>query len=287
VEERPPSRRRSRWEVDRARSPRRLHIKSLAANPLNPRDYPEEEIDELAETFKLVGQLQPILVVPRTLYLEAHPDQKESLGTAEWVVVAGNRRLAAAKKAGLEWVEILVSPNLDSSNKIDEAIVIENTQRTPIPPLREAEILRDIQIRESLSLRELATRIGKSHAYVQQRLDLLHLIPEFKELYTSKVIAFNVARRIAIQPEGKQREILASGPPYRSRSGPEAPPAGRAAVHPVSTGDGDALVGALREALRQLELADEPTSANGHVRAARRQIEAALAALQVPPVSDG
>jgi ParB family chromosome partitioning protein len=98
--------------------------------------------------------------------------------------------------------------------------------------LLEAEQLQRRLARPGQTVRSVGAAIGKSHAYVQQRIDLLRMIPEFQELLRRGEINIKTGRQLGIQPPEIQQQILAAGPPYSpaSRRPAEAP-----AGNPVST----------------------------------------------------
>jgi ParB family chromosome partitioning protein len=178
-------------------------------NPLNPRGDIDDELEGLVDTIRSIGYLlQPLMIVSRGAFLRVHPGQADSLGRAKWVVLGGNRRLAAARLAGLRRIDVN-EVAFDTEDEFRRAILIENSQRVNLSPLREAEELRELQ-RKGRTVREVAALIGKSHAYVQQRLDLLKLIPELGDLLESGKITFKAARTIATRaPEVQRAEFEA------------------------------------------------------------------------------
>lgn len=210
--------------------PTSLRLGELQPNPDNPRyDSDDPETIELAETMRSVGQLQPAIVVPRQDYLACYPQAQ--LDPAPWVVVIGNRRLAAARIADREALDVRVAVDIQSADDLEDRILIENIQRKDLPPLLEAERLQR-RLDQGITFRDLAAKIGKSHTYVKQRVDLLKLIPELQELFRAGQIRVKGARWLGTQPEEIQRGILAAGGPYDE---PDRPAVSGAAVNPVST----------------------------------------------------
>lgn len=210
--------------------PTSLRLGELQPNPDNPRyDADDPETIELAETMRSVGQLQPAIVVPRQDYLACYP--RAQLGPAPWVVVIGNRRLAAARIANREALDVRVAVDIQSADDLEDRILIENIQRKDLPPLLEAERLQR-RLDQGVTFRDLAAKIGKSHTYVKQRVDLLKLIPELQKLFRAGQIRVKGARWLGAQPEEIQRSILAAGGPYDE---PARSAASGAAVNPVST----------------------------------------------------
>jgi ParB family chromosome partitioning protein len=127
---------------------------------VNPRlDIDADALAELVASIKEHGVLQPLLVRPKA-------DGKG------YDLVAGARRLAAAKKAGLKEVPVHAA---DLNGGALAAAIVENVIREDLTPVEEAEALAELQDREKLSLRDLGKRVGKSKDYVAQRLRIREL----------------------------------------------------------------------------------------------------------------
>jgi ParB family chromosome partitioning protein len=196
-------------------NPTSLRLDEVQSNPLNPRyNEADPEVQELAETLTRVGQLQPALVVTREQYLQAYPDQRNKLGPEPWIVIVGNRRLAASRLAGRPALDVRVAADLDTAEALEDRILIENIQRKDLPPLLEAEHLQRRLNRPGETIRSVGAAIGKSHAYVQQRVDLLAMIPEFRDLLRSGEINIKIGRKLGALPVAEQQARLATGPPY-------------------------------------------------------------------------
>lgn len=194
-------------------------IDTVAPNPLNKRPAGgDDELAELAETIREHGVIQPLVVCSSARYLAEFPGQRGSLAAAaEWVVLIGNRRLLAARMAGRDEVEIVV--NDERVTSMYEVMLVENGQRRDLPPILEAEAMAEVLKAPSVSRRELARRIGKSHMYVTQRLSLLKLIPELRALFERGALTIERAREFGELPESEQRSIVAAGAPYRRSRG--------------------------------------------------------------------
>lgn len=215
--------------------PTSLRLDEVQPNPLNPRyTLDDAEVVELADTLRRVGQLQPALVVGRDQFLHAYPDQVTSLGPQPWVVIVGNRRLAASRLAGRPALDVRVAADLDTAEDLEDRVLIENLQRKDLPPLLEAAHLQRRLARPGQTIRSVGEAIGKSHTYVQQRLDLLRMIPELQEQFRAGKINIRVGRQLGALPEAEQRTVLAGGPPYE-------PPDRSAAVTPDETAVGQVV----------------------------------------------
>lgn len=193
-------------------------IEAVALNPLNKRPAgADDELEEMAETVRVHGVIQPLVVCSTEAYLAEFPEQREAVWGCTWVVLIGNRRLRAARLAPLHEVSIVV--NDEQVTSMYEVMLIENGQRKELPPLHEAEAMAEVLKSTSISQRELARRIGKSHVYVTHRLALRKLIPELREAMECGDLTIERAREFGELPEAEQRAVVAAGKPYRRLSG--------------------------------------------------------------------
>ena len=185
-----------------ALAPAAVPVSSIALNPRNPRDN-YQDVEELQASISEVGILQPIGVVRYETYLTHYPEDERAIGVCDWVVLHGNRRVVAAQAAGLPEVPVHVVDRLGRDGQLDESVLIENIHREALPPLREAEALRLLVERHG-SQRTVARRIGKSGAFVSQRLSLLKLEPQFREELATGTLGIREALAIASRPAEEQ-----------------------------------------------------------------------------------
>jgi len=169
---------------------RDLPIDSIsAAEELNPRmEFSKEALKELAASIEANGVLQPILVRP-----VATPVGKDATVT-RYQIVAGERRWRAARLAGLKSVPCVIRDVTDAEAK--RLSLIENLQREGLNPIEEAHGLEAILEADgdAPTQRELARRIGKSQAWVANRLRLLELPEGWRQLLISREITDRHAR---------------------------------------------------------------------------------------------
>ena len=158
-----------------------LDISELQPNPLQPRGTitPESLVD-LVDSIKEHGVLEP-LVVAKT--------------PAGYQIVAGERRWRASKLAGLTHVPVIIRET--SPKGMLEMALVENVQRIDLNPLDRAKGLERLQTEFGLSTSEIATRIGKSVAYVSNSLRLLALPDALKDGLLSGLISEGHARALA------------------------------------------------------------------------------------------
>ncbi|MGW2739178.1 ParB/RepB/Spo0J family partition protein [Streptomyces sp. NPDC001288] len=215
---------------------------TIVGNPDNPRpeeDYSDDdpEFRELKASMREIGQLQPLAVVSRPVFEQAKPDAiaqapapvRKMIHEADWVVVTGNRRLAAARQLGWTRVDIRVQDQLgDEEGRIDEAVIIENIHRKNLAPVKEAEYLA-VMVKRHGSQEKVAERIGKSQMFVSQRLALLNLAPDLRKEVDAGTLKIKEARKVARTADhGQQRAQVAELKEKESKpqppSGPPEPP---------------------------------------------------------------
>lgn len=137
-------------------------IDQIRAGRLNPRkDFPEDELAELADSIRQKGLVQPILVRP------------EPGSAPAYEIVAGERRWRAAQKAGLHSVPVIVRELGDQ--EVLELAIIENVQRADLNPIEEAMGYNELIERYGYTQEALADVIGKSRSHLANTLRLLKL----------------------------------------------------------------------------------------------------------------
>lgn len=213
-------------------------VAELAANPSNPRDPDDPQVQETQGSLQTVGQLQEIRVVPREAYLDAYPDNEETLEPGKWVVVMGNRRLLAARLAGISVLTAKLCPDVGTAQDIEDRIIHENVHRLDLSPLYEADLYRRKMERDGISARELAESVSKSHAYINQRLALLRLIPEFQALIRDGTLGLKDSRPLSKLPPEHQRDVWNAGPPYTGQPAQGGNPVSTTGTSPPSENGG-------------------------------------------------
>jgi len=164
----------------------------IRPNPYQPRkEFAAEAIQELAESIKEHGVIQPLIV-------------RKSIKGYE--LVAGERRLRAAKEAGLQRVPVVVKQYTDQ--QLMEIALIENLQRENLNPIEEAEAYEKLIGHYSYTQDELAKRIGKSRPHVANILRLLQLPLKIRELVAVGSLTMGHARALLpIEDEDQQWQI--------------------------------------------------------------------------------
>ena len=141
---------------------RMISIDQIRAGKLNPRkEFPPEELQELADSIQQKGLVQPILVRP-----------ERAPGTG-YEIVAGERRWRASQKAGLHAIPAIVRELEDQ--EVLELAIIENVQRADLNPIEEAMGYNELIERYGYTQEALAEVIGKSRSHLANTLRLLKL----------------------------------------------------------------------------------------------------------------
>jgi ParB family chromosome partitioning protein len=187
-------------------APREVPIDTVSPNPRQPRTrFDRQDLEELVASIRAHGILQPLVVT------------KKSEGAYE--LVAGERRLRAAKTAGLRSVPIFVRERVDDRERLELAL-IENVQRQDLNALEEARAYEALQKEFNLTQEEIALRVGKSRPHVANVLRLLTLPAEIQEALHGGKITFSHARTLlgaknAVEQLALFRRLLSGGMPVR------------------------------------------------------------------------
>ena len=170
-----------------------LSIEDIRPNPHQPRQvFAPEELAELALSISQVGVLQPLSV--------------RRVGTG-WELIAGERRLRAAKMAGLARVPCLPVEADDDASAL--LALVENLQREDLDVWEEAAALRQLIDRHHLSQEEAARRVGKSQSAVANKLRLLKLPQDVIDgLRTNRLSERHARALLRLDSPGLQRAAL-------------------------------------------------------------------------------
>ena len=171
---------------------RMMKLSMIEPNREQPRKkFDEDALQELADSIKQYGVLQPLLVSDKKDYYE---------------IVAGERRWRAAKLAGLKEVPVVVREL--STQEIVEISLIENIQREDLNPVEEAMAYKRLMEEFQLKQDEVAGKVSKSRAAITNSLRLLKLDPRVQKMLEEEMISTGHARALlAITNKDQQYEI--------------------------------------------------------------------------------
>ncbi len=158
-----------------------IPLSEIRSNPYQPRKtFDEDALNELAESIKEYGIVEPIIV-------------KKSIKGYE--IVAGERRTKAAKIAGLTSIPAIVKDFTD--DEMQEIALLENIQREDLNPIEEAEGISAIISARGLTQEEFAKKFGKSRSYITNLLGILKLPEEVKDMVKDRSISMSHARSLS------------------------------------------------------------------------------------------
>jgi ParB family transcriptional regulator, chromosome partitioning protein len=162
-------------------------------NPEQPRQHFDDEgITALAESIRTHGLLHPIVVEPRD---------------GGYRLVAGERRLRAAKQAGVATIPAIVRPSTESARHALELALVENLQRAQLSPLEEAAAYARLADTFGLSHEAIGLRMGRSRSAVTNTVRLLALAASVQEALAEGRLSAGHARALLPLPSERQEEL--------------------------------------------------------------------------------
>jgi len=178
--------------------PRSLPIDLVQRNPQQPRrTFDEGELNELSNSIRTHGVLQPILVRP--------------IADGKYEIVAGERRWRAAQRAGLHTIPAVIR----EFNEVEvlEIAIVENVQRTDLNPIEEAQGFQALIDRFGRTQEDIAEAVGKSRPHIANMLRLLKLPDDLQEMVRDGRLSSGHARAILTAPDqrGLAQRVIAEG----------------------------------------------------------------------------
>jgi ParB family transcriptional regulator, chromosome partitioning protein len=169
----------------------RVPLEAIVPNRSQPRrEFDATAIEDLANSIREHGIIQPLLVTPTN---------KE--GT-RFELIAGERRLRAAREVGLDGVPVVIRRNISSEGLLELAI-IENLQREDLNPIEEAIAFGEMLETFALSHEDIGKRVGKSRAYVSNSVRLLQLPKGIQDDLTKGRLDPGHARALLALPDSQ------------------------------------------------------------------------------------
>ncbi|MGE5276786.1 MAG: ParB/RepB/Spo0J family partition protein [Acidobacteriota bacterium] len=188
-------------DVPRGTPLQEVEVERLVTGRFQPRKgFPEAGLSELAASIREHGVVQPLVVVPRGDNFE---------------VVAGERRLRAARLAGLSTVPVVVREK-PSDRDLLELALVENLQREDLNPMEEAEAYGRLREEFSLTQEQIAGAVGKDRATVANSLRILRLPLSVKNLVREGLLSGGHARALSSlgspdEQQGLAEEVIRRG----------------------------------------------------------------------------
>lgn len=178
-----------------------IEIDRVKENPYQPRrDFNKEELESLAGSIREHGILQPLIVTKSE-------EETASGIKVSYELVAGERRLKAAKIAGLEFIPAVIRPKTEEKQKLELAL-IENIQRADLNAVEKARGYEKLQKEFNLTQKEIAKRIGQSREAVANAVRLLGLPIEIQKAIESGKISEGHGRAILAIETDHQKLVM-------------------------------------------------------------------------------
>jgi ParB family transcriptional regulator, chromosome partitioning protein len=170
-------------------------VTAITPNPRQPRrSFDEDALDELAESIRQVGLLQPVVV--------------RAVGVGRYELVMGERRWRAAQRAGLTEIGAIVKQTQDDDLLRDA--LIENLHRQQLDPLEEAAAYQQLLDDFGATHEELARKIGRSRPHISNTLRLLNLPPAVQKRVAAGVLSAGHARALLSLDDAGAQDRLAA-----------------------------------------------------------------------------
>jgi ParB family chromosome partitioning protein len=206
---------------------REVPISQIEPNPYQPRNhFDEESLAGLTASIRELGILQPILV--------------REIGSDRFALIAGERRWRAAKRAGLQFIPIIVR---DVSDELTlQHALVENLHRDDLNPLEEAAAYQQLIEDFNMTQDAVAHRVGKSRSAVANLLRLFQLPPQVQRLVADGQVSAGHAKALLATPdrafqEALARRIVADGLTVRETEEAVRQRSGAGGTPPVPGGD--------------------------------------------------
>lgn len=224
-------------------------IEEVHPSRANPRQsFDEVAIEELAESIRAQGIIQPLIVRTRP-----------AADGGGFTLIAGERRWRAAQKAGIKDVPVVVKEATPTA--AFELALVENLQRRDLNPLEEAEGYRRLTDEHGHTIEQVAQRVGKDRSTVNNALRLLRLPAQVK----NRVVSGDLS-------SGHARTLLGLDDPHAMTAAAE-----KIAREQLSVRQTEALVARLRKSAQRPPAADPPTvAASANIRDLEHRLQKAL-----------
>ncbi len=183
-----------------------IEIGKIKPNPFQPRkEFDEHRLRDLSDSIKQYGILQPLVVTRREI------DKEEGGLAVEYELIAGERRLRAAKLAGLTQVPVLIRIGEEGKEEDDqmklELAIIENLQREDLNPVDRAKAFQRLAEEFGFKHQQIADKVGKSREYVSNTLRLLALPEEILNALADRKINEGHSRPLLMLSNRKEEQM--------------------------------------------------------------------------------
>lgn len=174
-----------------------IPLELIDPNPDNPRKYfGDEELKRLAATIERYGVIQPVLV---------HPVRNENTGTTRFMLVHGERRTRASIIAGKDTIPAFIREM--PADRIEAFALLENLHRVDISEFELAAVFHKMVCEEGKEIASVADEFGVSARFIRNRILLLELIPELRNLLDEEAITMSMALELCKYDRVVQQDV--------------------------------------------------------------------------------
>jgi ParB family chromosome partitioning protein len=180
-----------------------VEVEKVRPNPYQPRkEFDEAKLRDLADSIRQYGILQPLVVT-------RHEIEKDGGGLVVYYeLIAGERRLRAAKLLGLPQVPVLIRADADNDREKLELAIIENLQREDLNSIDRARAFSRLTTEFNLKHHEIAAKVGKSREFVSNTLRLLGLPELMQQALVDKTISEGHTRPLLMLDTKKEEQMV-------------------------------------------------------------------------------
>ncbi|KIF66256.1 hypothetical protein HY68_36730 [Streptomyces sp. AcH 505] len=198
---------------------REIAITRIVPNPQNLRGddlwESDEEQDATVNSMREIGLIQALVVCTRDAHLREYPQDADAVAGADFIVMAGHRRLAAASLAGL--TEVKVDVQDDQVKHLDLLMLEENLKRKALNVFQEGEGYRRLQGKGATHA-QIGKQVGKSKSHITKRIALLALPKDAQQAIHEKRLGVDAAYNLLVALDGQPERVLDAAEIMRSRS---------------------------------------------------------------------
>jgi ParB family chromosome partitioning protein len=181
--------------INIGQSPTEVSLDSIAPNPYQPRrEFRPEELADLTQSILQQGIIQPLIVC-----------SADGMSDKPYVLIAGERRLRAARQAGLKSVPCVVKSA--SKQQMLEWAIIENIQRADLNPVERAQAYREYMDRFNLTQADAAEKLGQPRTTVANYLRVLDLCDDVQKMLMDGTLTFGHAKVLAAAAGDVNRQV--------------------------------------------------------------------------------
>ena len=176
-------------------------VHSIKPNPLQPRkSFDDSNMEALTESVRIYGVLQPLLV--------NRIEASSPADSSKYELIAGERRLRAAKKADLKEVPIIIREMPENTQKLEVAL-IENIQRDNLNPVEEGKAFKQLHDELGVSYENISKRVAKSQPYIVNTVRILKLPNRMQQaVILSEITAGHTRPLLSLEREPKKQQEL-------------------------------------------------------------------------------